>query len=144
MKRALGRKWPYEAQYGHPPDLSNLHLWGCIVYVQVDAPSKLDARGKPAHWIGLDSTSNGHWIYWPKQRKISVECNVVFSSDSPCIEGEYDSDIGSVKQDDDIVEPPTRHTHLEPSPKPSTFKPESSLELGEIHEPVDPNIITGK
>ncbi|KAF8626074.1 hypothetical protein AX17_006627, partial [Amanita inopinata Kibby_2008] len=86
---ALNGKTPYEARFGTPPDLSNMHKWGCKVYITMDANSKLDARAVEARWVGLDTTSNGHWIYWPSQRKISVERNVVFSKDGARVEGEY-------------------------------------------------------
>lgn len=70
-RHALQGRSPFEVRYGHAPDVSNLREWGCHVVVSVPTDSKLDARGREACWLGLDRTSNGHRIYWPKERKIS-------------------------------------------------------------------------
>ncbi|GBE85560.1 hypothetical protein SCP_0800770 [Sparassis crispa] len=138
-RHALQGKSPFEVRFGHAPDVSNLHEWGSVVYVKVDTNSKFDARGKEARWIGLDHTSNGHRIYWPKEKKISVECNIVFSAGSPRVEGEHDVNIGPTSEIPDAVPPPPKHSRPVPEPE----KP-PSLEPGEIREPVDPDIVTGK
>ena len=38
----LNGKTPYEAIYGHPPDLFTLHLWGCTMLMHDANGSKLD------------------------------------------------------------------------------------------------------
>ncbi|KZS88322.1 hypothetical protein SISNIDRAFT_418357, partial [Sistotremastrum niveocremeum HHB9708] len=63
--RALGNKTPYELARGHKPDLSNLHKFGCRVWVHVDAESKLDEKSVSCRWIGFDEESKGHRIFWP-------------------------------------------------------------------------------
>ena len=78
FNRVIGMS-PYQKRYGSLPSFTNLHPWGCKVIVKVQNPnSKLDPRGEQAHWIGFDTESNGHFIYWPKTPKVSVERNVVF------------------------------------------------------------------
>jgi hypothetical protein len=47
--RTLDGKTPYEALFGHPPNLSNLQLWGSIVHVHDATGSKLDMRAREAH-----------------------------------------------------------------------------------------------
>ncbi|GBE88222.1 hypothetical protein SCP_1300360 [Sparassis crispa] len=138
-RHALQGRSPFEARYGHAPDVSNLHEWGSIVFVTVATDSKFDAQGREARWVGLDWTSNGHRIYWPKERKISVERNIVFSSESPRIEGEQDFDIGPTSRIPDDAPPPVKCPRHTPEPERSP-----SLEPGEIHEPQDPHIIQGK
>jgi len=39
---ALDGKTPYEALFGAPPDLSELKLWGCPVWVYDTTGAKLD------------------------------------------------------------------------------------------------------
>ncbi|KAF7371239.1 Transcription factor [Mycena sanguinolenta] len=70
------------AVHGRKPDFSDVHEWGCKCYVhqQMDVvkQSKLDPRAKEGRWMGLDDASQGHRIYWPGERKVSVERTVVF------------------------------------------------------------------
>jgi hypothetical protein len=40
--------------FGMPPNLSDLHLWGCPIWVHNTAGSKLDAQACQGHWIGLN------------------------------------------------------------------------------------------
>jgi hypothetical protein len=50
---------PYEAWYGRKPDINNLRVWGCHVYVQIPQPKKLDHR---VHW--------GYFLGFTKSRLI--------------------------------------------------------------------------
>ncbi|GBE80058.1 hypothetical protein SCP_0212610 [Sparassis crispa] len=134
---ALQGQSPFEVHYGHTPDISNLHEWGSTVFVTVATDSKFDARGHEVCWIGLDRMSNGHRIYWLKERKISVERNIVFSSESPHVEGEHDFDIGPTSNISDATLPPPKHPRYVPESECSPM-----LEPGEIREPEHPNIVT--
>nr|GAT59056.1 predicted protein [Mycena chlorophos] len=76
--------------------MTEVHEWGCKCYVHqhpdVVGQSKLDARAKEGRWMGLDENSQGHRIYWPGQRKVSVKRSVIFAPFDAMdgIEGEYD------------------------------------------------------
>ncbi|KIY61108.1 hypothetical protein CYLTODRAFT_330967, partial [Cylindrobasidium torrendii FP15055 ss-10] len=58
---------PFEAFYKRKPDLSNLHEFGCTVWVHdwLKSDSKLKPRAREGKWIGYDAESNGHRIYYP-------------------------------------------------------------------------------
>ena len=62
--------------------------------MRLEDPGKLSARAVECRWLGFDPTSNGHRVWWPEQRKVSVERNLTFSSrEIPLLEGErYDLD----------------------------------------------------
>lgn len=42
-------------------------------------------------WLGFDEISSGHRIYWPNERKVSVERSVQFED---VLEGELDGGVG--------------------------------------------------
>ena len=59
--RTIGNTTPYEILYGHKPNLSNLHTWGCRVRVHREVDSKLESRSFVGHWMGFDEdTKDGH------------------------------------------------------------------------------------
>jgi hypothetical protein len=70
--RALDGKTPYKALFGAPPDLSELKLWGCPVWVHDTTSAKLDVRAHQARWIDR--------VYWPGSRNVSVERNIYFGA----------------------------------------------------------------
>jgi hypothetical protein len=88
--RALDGKTPFEALYGQPPDLTNLRIWGCPVWVHSPGESKLDVRAKEAKWLGLDVDARAHRIYWLGSGKVSVERDVYFGPPVQ-LEGEEES-----------------------------------------------------
>ena len=49
--KTLQQKTPYEAWYGHKPDLSNLRVYGCDAYV-VDYHAKSKGKMAPRSWAG--------------------------------------------------------------------------------------------
>ena len=69
----LNKSTPYEVLYGSKPDLSNLHLWGCKVWVHDTAGTKLDRRMKEGRWVGFDEESKAHHIYYPGKQLVGVE-----------------------------------------------------------------------
>ena len=85
--RMLDSKTPFEALYGQPPDLQNLRIWGCQVWVHSPGGSKLDLCAREARWLGVDVDAHAHRIYWPAFEKVSVERNIYFRS-SAQLEGE--------------------------------------------------------
>jgi hypothetical protein len=80
-------KTPYELVTGKKPNLSQLHEWGCSVWVHDITGSKLDGRAKEGRWVGFDEQSKGSRVYWPEKRTVTVERSVVFTSPSVVIDG---------------------------------------------------------
>ncbi|KZT68601.1 hypothetical protein DAEQUDRAFT_644385, partial [Daedalea quercina L-15889] len=88
---------PYEALTGCVPGLAGLPVWGAQVWVHDTSTGKLGERAKAGRWVGFDSQSKGHRVYWPDGRRITVERNlrftntpdfVHFEDDGPELEGE--------------------------------------------------------
>jgi transposase InsO family protein len=52
--RVLDGRMPYKVLFGALPDLSELKLWGCPVWVHNATSAKLDVRARQAWWISLD------------------------------------------------------------------------------------------
>ena len=44
--------------------------------------TKLDGRLKIGKWIGFEEASNGHQIYWPDKRSVTVERSIKFVNDN--------------------------------------------------------------
>ena len=66
-KKAIGMATPFEKQFDNIPDITDFHIFGCIVYVKQERePGKLDAQAQEGCWIGLEPESNRHFIYWPQ------------------------------------------------------------------------------
>jgi hypothetical protein len=151
---------PYQKRSEKVPSLHSLHPWGCKVIVKIqDLPSKLSPHGDECYWIGYDSESTGHKIYWPKQHKVSTEQNVTFLPTGSTIEGRQKNDfniningpnikIGPVKDTEglplckkirlsDGTSPPADYDgEKDPNDADNTYSDE--------YEPQDPNIIQGK
>jgi hypothetical protein len=86
--RTLGETTPFEILTGKKPDLSSIHPWGCRVRVHDTSGSKLDGRSKIGRWMGLDEeTGDGHRIYWPERRMITVERSVKFNFEAEVVVG---------------------------------------------------------
>ena len=66
--------------YNKKPNLKGLYEWGKQVWVHTSEGTKLDGRSKVGKWIGYDETSNGHRIYWPHKRSVTIECSIKFSN----------------------------------------------------------------
>ena len=74
-------KTPYEMLYDKKPNMKGLHEWGNQVWVHTADGTKLDGRSKIGRWIGYDEISNGHRIYWPDKRSVTVERSIKFAND---------------------------------------------------------------
>jgi hypothetical protein len=72
-------KTPYELLYDSPALLNDIPTWGAHVWVYETSSGKLGVRVCEGRWVGVDTSSNGHRIYWPEKRSVSVERNVTFS-----------------------------------------------------------------
>ena len=67
---------PFEMLYNVKPDLSRLFDWGAPVWVHDGTGDKLDAHAVPGGWVGLDSDSSYHCVYWLGKHSISIERSV--------------------------------------------------------------------
>lgn len=62
---------------GEKPDLLNLCVLGCKVFVHVPKVSKLAPHARVGHWMGFDKESKTHRIYWSNHRHpVTVKCSV--------------------------------------------------------------------
>ena len=107
--RALVDRTPYEKVHGSKPDLSDMHHFGCPIYVRVKNAGKLDEQAKQAKFIGYDYNSKGYRIYWPESRHVSIKQNICFPPDDPSAP----SDSPNVEfegEDDTVVDSPTLWT----------------------------------
>ena len=74
-------KTPYEIATGNKPDLSNVHPWGCKVWVKRLDVGKLEPRAEECRFVGVDAESKGYRIYWPGKNRVGVERDVYFNED---------------------------------------------------------------
>jgi transposase InsO family protein len=91
--RSLDGKTPFEALYGRPPDLSALRTWGCPVWVHDPTGSKLSVRACEARWIGADTDTRAHRVFWPSSGNVTVERNTYFGTTAQ-LEGEEENSPG--------------------------------------------------
>src|ERR1700744_4289891 len=126
-KKAIDMATPFEKRFGTTPDISNFHIFGCIVYIkrQVD-PGKLEPQAQEGRWIGIDTEADAHYIYWPERKTVTTERNVVFSNKQIQLVEEEDGNLGNLENS--ITE----------SDQPIIPVPE------EIAEPIPPEETTGK
>ena len=59
-----------------PAILDRLPIWGHVVWVHDTSGGKLDPRTCEGRWVGFDTNSNAHHIYWPEKRSIMGERSV--------------------------------------------------------------------
>ena len=79
---------PYKLLNSHKPNIKDLHPWGCKVRVHHDSESKLEGRSRVGRWMGYDEeTKDGHRIYWPERRTISIERSVKFNFNDEVVVG---------------------------------------------------------
>ena len=83
----LGMKTLYEILYKKAPNLSNLPVWGCRIKVHDTSSSKLDAWARDRHWVGFDTESDGHCLYWPDSRTVGVKRSVIFEKQDIFVPG---------------------------------------------------------
>ena len=73
---------PLEAATGKRPDLSKLHLFGCLCYpFEQTHKKKFDPRAVPAVFVGYDDMSPAYLIFFPNTGKIQ-KCRVVTFTDT--------------------------------------------------------------
>ena len=77
--RALDGKTPYKMKHNKKPHLGGIHEFGAAAYVKDLKAGKLDSRAQLGRFVGYDSESKGFRIYWPNERSVTVEWNVIFN-----------------------------------------------------------------
>ena len=125
--RALDNKTPYKALYGIPPDLSQVRLWGCQVWVHNDDGPKLDVHAREGWWFGFDVDAKAHRVFWPQAGSVSVERNVYFAAAS-LLEGEETTILTGSSEQTAVPGTPSTPTstspspHITPSPSPAPLR----------------------
>jgi len=84
---ALDGCTPYEALHGELPDLSGLWRWGRTVLMHHKPKDKLSSWAREGHWIGFDTNSHAHRIYWLSTCTVTVERDIYLGS-TALLEGE--------------------------------------------------------
>ena len=77
--QALEGKTPYEMLNKKVPNLAGIQEFGATAYVKDLKAGKLDAHAKVGCFVEYDSESKGFRIYWPGERSVSVEQNIIFN-----------------------------------------------------------------
>ena len=83
---ALQFKSPYYIRFQKEYTFTELYEFGQICYIKIEVQSKLNSKGKKAHWIKFDDKSSSYRIY--NRSKILVERNIQFVKDTSKIKGE--------------------------------------------------------
>jgi hypothetical protein len=71
---------PQEVFSGIKPDIGNLRIFVCSVYIHVpkEKRTKMEPSGKKGVFVGYTANSKAYRIYVPCQRKIEVRRDVAF------------------------------------------------------------------
>ena len=78
--KAVLEMTPFEAWYGHKPDVSHLRVFGCLVYAHIekDERSKLDSKARKCILLGYGTETKGYQLYDVDRERILYSRNVVF------------------------------------------------------------------
>lgn len=141
LTKALGGKTPYKALTGFIPGLAGLPVWGAQVWVHDTSTGKLGERAKAACWVGFNSQSKGHRVWWPDTRHVTVEQNLCFTSTPATVQFEDD---GPELEEEGVKLSYVKLASTDP-PEPSDATSESASEsdaqdnaLTELHMPPPP------
>ena len=107
------------------------------MYVKDLNASKLDLKACIGRFVGYNSKSKGYQIYWPKQKSISVEWNVVFNVNDITLEEEnvpIPMDALAEGERDKVIQSPKLSPLSEKSD--NQTEPENEPEVGEEPEKV--------
>jgi len=122
--RALDGLTPHQALLGRAPDLSGLQRWGTTVWVHDADGTKLDAHARKGRWLGFDTESHAHCVYFSATHNVTTEPNVYFSM-AVQLEGE------------EIMIPGTEREQRATRPTPTTLPPIQTL-TQKAHTPTSP------
>jgi hypothetical protein len=81
----LNNDSPYVRLFGHAPNYSNLHIFGCVCFVHLPAHerNKLTAQSVKCAFLGYAVTQKGFLCYDPHARRTRVSRNVIFFENQP-------------------------------------------------------------
>jgi hypothetical protein len=70
-----------EAFSGNKPNVENLRIFGCPVYIHIpkDKIKKLEPLGKKGIFVGYSESSKAYIIYIPEQHKVEVSRDVTLN-----------------------------------------------------------------
>lgn len=123
LTKSLDGKTPLEAATGKKPDLRELREWGIKVWVRLEKGDKLGGRVKEGRWVGVSEKHKGFRIYWPNDRRITVERNVYVNRTSveiDRVEGEdWEFDLPIPEQNTPLVPTTSTPPPAPPSPPPA-------------------------
>ena len=84
---ARGKMSPFEYRTGHVPDLSNLRVWGCKCYANIDLKLRkkdFAARAMVGYLVGYSDLQRDAYRIWiPQSGKIIVSRDVKFDENIP-------------------------------------------------------------
>lgn len=121
--RALDGLTPFQALFGRAPDISRLRRWGATVWVHVGDGDKLAARAREGRWLGFDTESRAHRIYFPSSRSVAIERNIYFGA-APQLEGEQLAIPGTEHEQRAAPATPTTHLHTTSNVLPPATPPD--------------------
>ncbi len=122
--QALDGLTPHQALLGRAPDLSGLQRWGTTVWVHDANGTKLDARACEGHWLGFNTKSHAHRVYFSATRNVTTEHNMYFSM------------AAQLKGEEIIILGTERKQHAT-QPTPTTLPPIQTL-MQKSHTPTSP------
>ena len=108
-----------------------------MAYVKDLNAGKLDLKARVGRFVGYNSESKGYQIYWPKQKSISVERNVVLNANNITLEEEnvpIPMDALAEGERDKVIQSPKLSPLSEKSN--NQTEPENEPEVGEEPEKV--------
>ena len=134
---SIGNESPFNRLYGHPPNYSNLRIFGCVCYVHLPPRerTKLTAQSVECAFLGYSPHQKGFLCYDPTIRRIRVSRNVIFQEN-----------VYFFASHPDLTSPPISvlplfsNSHAgEPSPKPLlTYSRRSTANQNQQTEPQGP------
>ncbi|CAL1377018.1 unnamed protein product [Linum trigynum] len=143
-------KTPYEIQYGHPPDVSNLKVFGWLCYARTLShnKTKFSPRAKPCIFMGFPPGVKGYKLFDLQGQNVFFSRDVVFRENIiPCLSTDSSPPCTSTSQVpytfiSPTTEPfPTQSSPLdpEPLPNPNTSSPTPESPVPTSPQPLSPD-----
>ena len=78
---SLQSKTPFEAWFGHKPDVNHLRVFGCDAYAHVpkDERRKIDSKAKKAIFLGYGDGIKGYRLYDTEKQRVFYSRDVIFN-----------------------------------------------------------------
>jgi hypothetical protein len=105
----LNNDSPYFRLFGHAPNYSNLHIFGCVCFVHLPAHerNKLTAQSVKCAFLGYAVTQKGFLCYDPHARRTHVSRNVIIFLNQPFFRTHQTSEFPSLSVLPHFPESPT-------------------------------------